>query len=159
MRRVVISIIFLLSISNIVNAQNKNAGYIGGNDSLVRRVTKYLMKVENVFEWGDSDSYVIAFLEVNEMGKVKNLTLTSIMDTICTNIVANAILNIKDNWINNSGRSQFFEIPFYFQSSKSGERQVLNKVPIITTTHFIDGEKVKYTRLSPIIVISYPPVR
>ncbi len=68
MQRVIILIIFLLSITNLVNAQNQIAGYKGGNDSLIRKVTKNLMKGESTVEWGDSSLFVIAFFEVDEKG-------------------------------------------------------------------------------------------
>ena len=159
MRKVSVLMSFLISILSLVNAQNKIAGYKGGNDSLIRIITKNLMRGEAAIEWGDSSIYVIAFFEVNEKGEIANLTLTSIKDTIGINIVANAIFGTKDNWMNNTGRSQFFEIPFYFFSSKSSAKPMVDKVPIINTTYFKDGEKTKFTMLSPITVISYPPVR
>ena len=117
------------------------------------------MRGEASIEWGDSSIFVIAFFEVDEKGKIVNMTLTSIKDTLCINIVANAILSTKDNWINNTGESQYFEIPFYFLSSKSYDNEVVDKVPMINTTYFKDGEKTKYTRIDAITVISFPPVR
>ncbi len=117
------------------------------------------MRGEGQIEWGDSSIFVISFFEIDEKGEIVNMTITSIKDTICTNIVANAVMSTKDNWINNTGRSQYFEIPFYFLFSKPGISEVVDKVPMINTTHFKDGEKVKYTRLSPITIISYPPVK
>jgi hypothetical protein len=149
MKKNIITTLVTLIIATAVFSQSD--GYKWGSDSLRRSLIKAEMKQNPLF---DSNSYIIAIIEIDPGGKLGNVQLTSFKDTVLNKIVLNTVWKTKNDWLNTSNVNQYYEIPFYFMRVESHED--IKKAPLIYSIRYIDAMKVEYNHMNPIILEQYP---
>jgi hypothetical protein len=159
MKKIALVTTIVILFANIAFCQAAGAGYKGGNDSLMRKIVRSILKSKNPTIWTDSNIYVLAFIEINRDGKIQNLTLTSFKDTVFTKSVFNTIIQTEGHWYNNTNASQFFEIPFLFLYSSDGDKEVIDRIPTMDISHYVNGSLTNYVKLRPVRVICYPSQR
>jgi hypothetical protein len=70
-------------------------------------------------------------------------------------IIFNAILKTKDDWVNKTDGSLYFELPINFIRVNDYEVPI-QPIPKITLIHYQDGRLVDPIRMKPVEVKEFP---
>ncbi len=155
------SLFFFLFILQIFEAKGQAdfspVEYKGGEDTLNKVIFNGINSQTDEMR-GHNVCYNV-FLSIDKHGKIENICLTSLNDSVHTSSLIKTLKKTNSHWINHTKKTQIVNVKIYVDFVNDKDELLYEKQPIINNEVFQNWDKKDITRFRPIIIKVYPPMR